>query len=188
MEKEKSCQMSEKSGKNRYQSSGKRAWRARELTLMALLGALLYVGQVVFAFLPNIEVVSVLVLTYTLVFGRRALLPIYVFVLLEGVTYGFGLWWVMYLYVWAVLYLVVRLLRRNTSALVWAAVAGFYGLGFGALCTIPYFVAGGPGAALASWTAGLLFDLFHCAGNFVTTLVLYRPLMAVLGYVKGQMG
>ena len=162
--------------------------RAGELTLLALLGALLYVGQTALAFLPNIEVVSVLVIAYTVVFGRRALLPIYVFVLLEGVTYGFGLWWMMYLYVWAVLYGAARVLRRNTSALVWAVVAGFYGLSFGALCTIPYLIAGGPGAALASWTSGLLFDLLHCAGNFATTLVLYGPLVRALGAALGMMG
>ena len=154
--------------------------RAKELTLLALLGALLYVGQVAFAFLPNIEVVSVLVIAYTVTFGRKALLPIYVFVMLEGATYGFGLWWATYLYVWAVLYGAARLLRRNTSVLVWAVTAGFFGLGFGALCTIPYLALGGAGAALASWTSGLLFDLLHCAGNFATTLALYKPLARAL--------
>ena len=43
---------------------------------MALLGTVLFVGQVALAFLPNIEVVSVLVLVYTLNFGRKALFHI----------------------------------------------------------------------------------------------------------------
>lgn len=158
--------------------------KAKELTVMALLGALLYVGQVALAFLPNIEVVSVLVLVYTLVFDRKALLPIYTFVLLEGVTYGFGLWWIMYLYVWAVLYLIAQLLHRNDSALIWAVVCGAYGLAFGALCAIPYLFAGGIGAALSWWMSGIPFDILHCIGNFAVTLVLYRPLTAVLRKVK----
>lgn len=158
--------------------------KVKELTEMALLGALLYVGQVALAFLPNIEVVSVLVLVYTLTFGRRALFPIYVFVFLEGITYGFGLWWVMYLYVWLVLYGIVRLLRSNTSAVIWAVVSAFYGLSFGALCTIPYLITGGPAMAFASWTSGLLFDIFHGIGNFAVTLVLYRPLMKVLRQIR----
>lgn len=158
--------------------------KAKEITVMALLGAVLYVGQVALAFLPNIEVVSVLVLVYTLTFERKALLPIYVFVLLEGVTYGFGIWWFMYLYVWAVLYLVVRLLHKNDSVLVWAVVNGAYGLSFGALCAVPYLAAGGIGTAVAWWTSGIPWDIAHCAGNFATALVLYRPLMAVLHYIK----
>lgn len=158
--------------------------KAKELTAMALLGAILYVGQVALSFLPNIEVVSVLVLVYTLVFGRKALLPIYTFVFLEGVTYGFGLWWVMYLYVWAVLYLITRLLRHNDSALIWAVVCGAYGLFFGAMCAVPYLFAGGIGAALSWWMSGIPFDIFHCIGNFAVTLVLYRPLTAVLRKVR----
>jgi energy-coupling factor transport system substrate-specific component len=160
--------------------------KTRELTGMALLGTVLFVGQVALAFLPNIEVVSVLVLVYTLNFGRKALFPIYVFVILEGIIYGFGLWWVMYLYVWLVLYITARLLRRNTSSVIWAVVNAFYGLSFGALCTIPYLILGGPGMAVASWTSGLLFDIFHGIGNFVVTLILYHPLMRVLRCVRRQ--
>ncbi|MCI8402550.1 MAG: hypothetical protein HFI38_10780 [Lachnospiraceae bacterium] len=158
--------------------------KVRDLTVMALLGAVLYVGQVGMAFLPNIEVVSVLILVYTLTLGRKALFPVSAFILLEGTTFGFGLWWFTYLYIWYVWYLAVRLMRRNESVLMWAAAAGFYGLSFGALCAIPYLFAGGTGAALAWWTAGLFFDILHCAGNFVTTLILYRPLMRVMAYIK----
>ena len=160
--------------------------KARELAVMALLGAILHVSQVAMAFLPNIEPVSILVLVYTLTFGRRALTAIYAYVLLQGVTYGFGLWWFMYLYVWAVLYLVVRLLIKNDSVLVWAVVNALFGLAFGALCSLPYLLAGGIGTALAWWTSGLMFDILHCAGNFAMTLALYRPLMKVLKYLRAK--
>lgn len=151
---------------------------------MALLGAILHVSQAAMAFLPNIEPVSILLLVYTLCFGRKTLMALYAYVLLQGVTYGFGLWWFMYLYVWAILYLVVRLLRRNDSVLVWAVVNGLFGLSFGALCSLPYLLIGGPATALAWWVSGLPFDILHCAGNFVLTLALYRPLMRVLRFVK----
>lgn len=158
--------------------------KVKEMTVMALLGAVMYVGKFALAFLPNIEVVSILVVVYTLTFGRRALLPIYVFVLLEGITYGFGIWWTMYLYIWTILYLVARLMRRNDSPLIWAVVNGAYGLSFGALCAIPYLITGGIGMAFGWWTQGIPWDITHCIGNFVTALVLYKPLMAVLRYIK----
>ena len=107
-----------------------------------------------------------LVIAYTVTFGRKALLPIYVFVMLEGATYGFGLWWATYLYVWAVLYGAARLLRRNTSVLVWAVTAGFFGLGFGALCTIPY-LAGRRGFCLICFTArGTLRRRWPCTNRW----------------------
>ena len=64
-----------------------------ELLLMGILTALLFIGQVFLAFLPNIEIVSFLIILYTLVFGRKVFLMIYTFILLEGILYGFGLWW-----------------------------------------------------------------------------------------------
>lgn len=46
---------------------------ARELVLLALLGALLLVTKLALAWLPNIEPVSLLVLVYTAVLGWKAL-------------------------------------------------------------------------------------------------------------------
>ena len=56
-----------------------------ELLLMGILTALLFIGQVFLAFLPNIEIVSFLIILYTLVFGRKVFLMIYTFILLEGI-------------------------------------------------------------------------------------------------------
>ena len=50
-----------------------------ELLLMGILTALLFIGQVFLAFLPNIEIVSFLIILYTLVFGRKVFLMIYTF-------------------------------------------------------------------------------------------------------------
>ncbi|MDQ9757401.1 hypothetical protein RFZ45_00270, partial [Acinetobacter baumannii] len=68
----------------------------------------LFVAQIALAVLPNIEIVSLLVIVYTLVFERKTIPIIYAFALLEGLVYGFGIWWIMYLYVWTILYAIVR--------------------------------------------------------------------------------
>ena len=78
-----------------------------ELILMGMLTGILFMGQVLLAFLPNVEIVTFLILLYTLVFGRKVFIMIYTFVLLEGIFYGFGLWWINYLYIWSLLALIV---------------------------------------------------------------------------------
>ena len=67
-----------------------------ELVSMALLSAILLIGQVGMSYLPNIEIVSLLVYIYTQIYRKKAFLIIYVFVFLEGCIYGFGLWSVSY--------------------------------------------------------------------------------------------
>ncbi len=156
------------------------------LVVAALLAALLFTVQVALGFLPNIELVSLMVILFTLVFGRLTVYAIYAFALLEGLMYGFGIWWVMYLYVWTILYLIVVLFKKNESVILWAVISAFFGLSFGALCAIPYAVAGGIGAGIAWWSAGIMFDITHAIGNFVVTLVLFKPLYYVLEKLKGQ--
>ena len=58
---------------------------------MAMLTAILFLGQVCMAFLPNIEVVTLLVILYTQVYKKKVFFIIYAFALLEGVFYGFGI-------------------------------------------------------------------------------------------------
>lgn len=154
---------------------------SRRVVLCALLAAVMTALQAVMAPLPNIEPVSLLILVYTLVFGRQVFYIIYTFVLLEGLLYGFHLWWVTYLYIWTLWALVVLLMRgkKERSPLVWAVASGAFGLSFGALDAIPY-LAGGPAAAFSRWVAGIPFDLLHCGGNFFLALTLERPLYQLL--------
>lgn len=158
-------------------------YKTFEIVLLGMLGAIAYVGQVALSFLPNIEVVSVLFLVYTKIFGKKALFPIYVFVLLEGIFWGFGSWWIMYLYVWAVLWGITMLLRCNDSAVFWAVINGAFGLVFGALCSITQGVMFGIGSGFAYFISGIPFDIVHCIGNFLTALFLYKPLTILLSKV-----
>lgn len=150
----------------------------RKLVALALIAAAMVIGQVVIAVLPNIEVVSLIVILTTLRFRRAALFPIYVFVLLEGLIWGFSIWWVSYLYVWTVLWAVVMLFKNEDSPFLFALIAALFGLMFGALTTIPYLF-GGIGMAITVFVSGVSFDLVHCVANFVVVLVLFKPLWAV---------
>lgn len=153
---------------------------------MGVLTAVVFAAQVAMGFLPNIELVTLLFILYTLVLGKKVFLIIYVFVFLEGIFYGFGLWWVNYLYVWTVQSIVTLILRKQTSVFFWSILSGFYGISFGALCAIPYFFMGGPSSAFAYWVSGIAYDIPHCIGNIVICLLLFKPLYKVLDQVLNK--
>ncbi len=155
-----------------------------EVACIGVCAAMLLGVQIVLAPLPNIELVSLLVICFTKAFGRRTLYIIYVFALLEGLVYGFGLWFATYLYIWTVLYLIARLLREMDNSAVWAVIAAIYGLLFGTLSSIPSFIIGGWSYGVAYILSGLSFDLLHCAGNFVSVLLLYKPVSAALSRIE----
>ncbi len=152
---------------------------------MGFLSAILLIGQVGMSYLPNIEIVSLLIYIYTQVYRKKVFFIIYVFVFLEGCIYGFGLWWFGYLYIWSVLALIVLWSgRQQTSVIMTAVILGAYGLSFGMLYALPYFIAGGWAAGFSYWVSGIPFDLLHCAGNVAVSLICYRPLRTLLGKLK----
>ena len=147
-----------------------------ELALFGILGGLTFGVKVVMSYLPNIEPVSLMVMLFAVTFGRRALYPIYTYVLLEFLLYGLNLWSVNYLYIWAVLAIAAWFLRKMERPLGWALLSGGFGLLFGALCAPVDVLAGGFAYAAGRWVSGIPFDLLHCAGNFAIALALFVPM------------
>lgn len=156
------------------------------IAVFAMLGTILFLSKQVLAFLPNVELVSTLTMVYTLVYRRQALIPIFLFILMQGVVAGFGLWWVPYFYLWPFLWGVTMLLPRKLppklAKPVYAVVCGLFGLAFGTLYapfqTFAFF--GGDWSKTPAWIiAGLPWDAVHALGNFSLGLLIV-PLETLL--------
>lgn len=148
----------------------------REITLFGMLAALTFGAKWVMAGLPNIEPVSLMVMIFGAVFGWKALFPVAVYVAAEILFYGLGPWNINYLYVWPLLASLAFLMRKMRHPLGWAILSGMFGLMFGLLCAPVDVFIGGCSYAVSKWVSGILFDLTHCAGNFVIALLLFVPL------------
>ena len=160
--------------------------RLLSVCLMAMMGVLLVVSKEVLAFLPNVEILTLLIILFTLVFRKLVIGALSVFLLLEGLLYGFGIWWIMYLYIWPLLALLVWLFRWMKRPWQWAVFAGLYGLAFGALCSLVYWSMWSFPAIIGWIAAGFLFDCNHAAFNFLLCLFLYRPLRTGLEQLQRQ--
>ena len=159
----------------------------REWILFGILGAMTFALKLSMAALPNIEPVSLFILVYGAVFGYKALYPVFVYVAMEILCFGLGIWNVYYLYVWPLLVIIAICLREMKQPLAWALVSGVFGLFFGALCAIADAFIGGFGFALAKWASGIPFDIAHCIGNFCIALVLFKPLRELLEKLYARM-
>ena len=150
----------------------------RETVLFALLGTLMFVSKVIMEGLPNIHPLALLILACTAVYRSKALIPVYVFVLLQGIVYGFGLMWVPYLYIWTILWALGMLVPRRWSVRArvvgYIVVAVLHGLSFGTLYAPFWALAFHTGAEgiVAYIVSGFPWDLTQAAGNAVfATLV-----------------
>ncbi len=164
----------------------RRLFSVREMVILSLLGAMTFCAKMVMVPLPNVEPVSLMVMLLAVTFGWRGFYAVMIYIGMEFATWGLGLWSFCYLYVWLILFALAILLQKMKSAFGWAALSGFFGLTFGALCAIVYWIAGGIGAAITWWLAGIPFDLVHGVMNFVIALLLFNPLRKLLARLKRQ--
>ncbi len=146
-----------------------------------------FAAKYVMSFLPNIEPVSLMVMLFAVVFGKKWVYPTYLYVVMEILFYGISLWNINYLYIWAVLAVSAYLLRKMQGRLNWAILSGVFGLAFGALCGIVDVFIGGFSYAVTKWISGIPFDIAHCAGNFVIALVVFKPLRELMEKLYGKM-
>jgi energy-coupling factor transport system substrate-specific component len=158
----------------------------KDIVIIGMLTAVLVTVQVSLSFLPNIELVSLLIIIYTLVFRWRALFIVYAFIFVEGLLFGFGQWWFSWLYIWPLLFFIAMLFNKVRSVIFWAMMSCMFGLMFGALSAVPVIAISGLQAGIAYWVQGIIFDVTHGIGNFVTALLLYYPLYLLLGKIHKQ--
>ena len=143
-----------------------------EITVFGMLGALMFCSKIIMEVLPNIHVLGMLTMVYTLVYRKKALFPIYVYVLLNGVFSGFATWWIPYLYVWTILWAVTMLLPKKmptaVAAIVYPLVCCLHGLSFGILYAPAQAILYGFNfQQMIAWImTGLTFDVIHAFGNF----------------------
>ena len=79
---------------------------AKKIALVGIAAATVECGKLALSFLPNIEVVSILLAVYGYVFGYAGVLAAVVFVCIEPLIWGFGSWAVTYFIYWPALSLV----------------------------------------------------------------------------------
>ena len=166
--------------------------KTKDICLIGIMVAVIEVCKATLAFLPNIELTTFWLIMFTLFFGKKVAFVVPVFILIEGCLYGFGSWWIMYLYTWPLLVLVTWIYRKQESLWFWSVLSAVFGLLFGFFCSIPYYVLGaidgglrgGLYAGFSWWVAGIPWDLVHGISNFVLMVVLYKPVRVIMKRVS----
>lgn len=165
----------------------------KEAVIFSMLGAIMYASKVITDVLPNIHLIGVFVVTITLVYRKKALYPIYIFVFLTGLLNGFATWWIPYLYIWTVLWAAVMILPQNIpqkiQPIVYMVVCGLHGLLYGVLYAPAQAILFGLDfKGMIAWiVAGLPFDAIHGISNFIGGLLI-QPLVATLKLAKKVSG
>lgn len=159
--------------------------RIREIAVFGMLGALMYASKIAMEFAPNVHLLGVFTIAFTVVYRKKALYPIYTYVFLNGIFSGFATWWIPYLYLWTVLWGVTMLLPKQmpkkVQTIVYMAVNACHGFLFGTLyAPAQALLYGLSFKGMLAWiVSGLPFDFLHGISNFICGLLIV-PIVHVL--------
>lgn len=168
---------------------------AKNVALIAIMAASISGGKMALAFLPNIEIVTLLCALYGYVFGPLGLAAIFIFVICETFIWGFGTWIISYFIYWPLVCCVFWLFRKfkikNRIILTFAAVVltMFFGV-LTSLIDVGLFM----GLFDMFWyrfsiyyMRGILYYVIQIVCNIAGFSLVFRPLSKVLMRHKERM-
>ena len=157
----------------------------RETVTFGMLGALMYASKAIMEIFPNVHLLGVFVIAFTVVYRIKALYPIYVYVFINGIVAGFATWWIPYLYIWTVLWGAAMLLPKKLpikiKPLIYMVLCAMHGFLFGTLyAPAQALLFGLDFKGMVAWIiAGLPWDFVHGVSNFFCG-ILICPIIALL--------
>ena len=164
----------------------------REITVFGMLGGIMYASKLIMELIPNVHLLGVFTIAYTVVYRKKALYPIYTYVILNGILCGFAAWWVPYLYLWTILWGAVMILPKHmpkkVRPFVYMSVCAAHGFLFGTLYAPAQALLFGLNFdGMIAWIiAGLPWDAIHGVSNFFCGILIV-PIITVLRYAEQRM-
>ena len=159
------------------------------MAVFAMLGALMYASKMIMEVAPNVHLLGVFTIAFTVVYRKKALYPIYTYVLLNGIFCGFATWWIPYLYLWAVLWGATMLLPKRIPEklrpLVYMLLCAAHGFLFGTLyAPAQALLYGLSFQKMVAWIiSGLPWDFVHGVSNFFCGILIV-PTVKILTFLE----
>ena len=157
----------------------------KEVILFGILGALMFVSKAIMEVLPNVHLLALFIVAFTVVWRQKALYPILVYVVLQGLWIGFSTWWLPNIYIWVILWGMVMLIPQKAPvavrAVLYTVAASLHGFLFGTLWAPAQALLMGLGfEGMLAWIAsGLPFDVIHGISNAICGFLI-MPLVQLL--------
>ena len=159
--------------------------KTRDIAVFAVMAALMFATKKVMESLPNIHLLGMFIVSLTVIYRTRALIPLYVYVFLDGLFGGFSTWWVPYLYIWAILWgmtmLIPKKLPEKTKNILYVTFCGLHGFLFGTLYLPANALMFGFTfeQSLAWWIQSLPYNFIHGVSNLCVGLLII-PMVHIL--------
>jgi len=166
--------------------------RLKELIIFAILGSIMFISHMIMIWIPSVHLIGLFIAAFTLTYRVKALIPIYIYVVIFGALYGFSAWWIPYLYIWLPLwgvFMLVGLIKLpvKVKVPVCMILCALHGFSFGILYAPFWALLFGLSfqGTIAWLIAGIPFDITHGISNLAAGSLIV-PLSELLKKLNAQ--
>ncbi len=155
--------------------------KTKDITLIAILVAILVVSQLAFSMVMGINLVFPLLIIFTYNFGyKKTMLTMLVFDIVSFMIYGYIFTRVLWLWTFAILIIGAYIISKvSKNEYVAAGYTAVYFMLFGLLSAVQEWLLTDV-TILAYWSGSIYSDTLGAIAGFITTLVLLKPLSIVI--------
>lgn len=150
----------------------------KKIAVSSILTALLVAVKYALGFFPGVELTTLLVISYALFLPLSiSVLTIVSSIFIIGIIYGFGVWWVMYWFIFPTEAILTFALRRYLKAnnIVFALWTGFWGFSILFWFALQDWVLYGEAKAVLGMSTAVVTNTIEGAVNFFVALLLFYP-------------
>jgi len=166
----------------------------KELTVFSIIAAIMILPTATaFKIIPNVHMLGLIIAACTLTYRTKALIPLYIYILLEGFFKRFSLSWIPYLYIWLPIWFAFMIvgkikLPKKIQVPLFMFLCGLHGLAFGTLYAPAHALIYGLNFnGMVAWIiAGLPFDIIHAIGNIAAATLIIPLSVLMIKLSKGQ--
>jgi len=169
---------------------------AKYISYVAVISALLFALKFLLSFIPNIELVTVTVISFAIVMGKRIAVPAaLVFCLLQLALYSVHTWVILYFLYYPTLALLSSIILKKPNtfkatvfAVIMTALFGVLSTLIDTLMALPYGVplSSLPSLFAAYYIKGVYFYIVHIVSNALIVPALYPVLVRLIKRFYGK--
>lgn len=156
--------------------------RVKDITIIAILTAVLFIQEQLLTFLPNVQLTLFLIVLYSKTLGiKKTIIIVIIHTFLDNLIMGFNLLYFPFMLCgWLIIPTTLATIFKKVNSPI---ILAFLGIGYALVYSWVFLIAHVLITEVEFWAyliADIYFEIILAASSFITILWLYEPLHKLL--------
>lgn len=163
----------------------KNNFKIKDIVIISIFTAVLFVQEQVLSFLPNIQLTVLLIVLYSKILGfKKTIIIVLLHILLDSILGGFNILYLIPMLIgWLSIPILILTLFKKVESSIGLGIVGIIASVIYSWCFIFIEVVVLKGSFIAYFIADLPFELLLMGSSFLSIIWLYQPLYKLINKI-----